>query len=126
MCFDPSGHGAVMNTQMPGCSPQIHAVHIQLNGLCTKLGIIAMLLFLWRILATANHAAISLTPGSSLPGFILPFNTITLWTFLHAYILAHILSHSLIFHICMFTAYTWDNYCEIEFLTLSVKEFYNE
>src|SRR5260221_9457019 len=94
MRFDPSGHGAVMNTQMPGCSPQIHAIHIQPNGLFAKLGTIAMLLFLRGIFAPTKHAAVSLALGSRLPSFVLPLNTVTFWTFLHTLILAHILSHT--------------------------------
>jgi hypothetical protein len=43
----------------------------------------------WCVFAIAIHASESLCASYSLPGFVLPFCLVTMWTFFHVPILAH-------------------------------------
>ncbi len=74
--------------EMAGDPAQIHPIHVQLQRLLPHFFGISPSLRLRRILNLTEHAAIALAAAICFSGSILPFRSVTFWTFDHSLILA--------------------------------------
>jgi len=76
-----------MHPEMASYPPQVHPVHVQLQCLLPHCFGIGPGLWLGRILDLAKHAAIALAAAVCFSSSILPFRSVTFWTFHHPGIL---------------------------------------
>lgn len=90
MSLDPIGNTLWVHLQLAPNPPQVHAIHIELNGLPPRLSTVAMCLLDGSVLATTPIAAISLAAGSGLADLMLFVATLASGTF-HSPILPTIL-----------------------------------
>ena len=74
--------------EMSGYSAQVHPIHIQLDRFLVHLFWISPGLRFWSVLDLAEHAAIALATAVCFFGSVLPFGSVTFWTFNHDHILS--------------------------------------
>ena len=86
--LDPFCHGTMIDPQMAGRLPQIHATVHQLQCLPVKLCIVPMALHHRRIFVSADHAAIALAARFRQACFVLPGGAMAFGTFLHTLIIS--------------------------------------
>ncbi len=86
MSFRPIRYALRVHFQLSSNPPQVHAVHIQLNGLLADLRTVAVRFLQRGVFAAAPITPISLTARPGLANLVLLVTAPTLWTF-HAPIL---------------------------------------
>jgi hypothetical protein len=80
----------MVNAQVTSNPAQVHPIHVQLQCfLAHRFWIDPGFLF-WGVLDLTEHATIALAAAIGFSGTILPFGSVTFWTFIHAEILAYL------------------------------------
>jgi hypothetical protein len=86
--LNPQGDRTMVYPEMAGDPAQVHPIHVQLQRLLPHFFGISPSLRLGRILDLTEHAAIALAAAICFSGSILPFCSVTFWTFNHSLVLA--------------------------------------
>ena len=84
----------MVETEVPANAAQVQPIHVHAERLLADFWGVALALGFRGVLAVAEHTTIALGTGGGLPGFILPFGLVTMWTSYHGYILAQDSIHS--------------------------------
>jgi hypothetical protein len=73
--------------EMTSYSAQIHPIDVQLDRFLAHLLRVSPGLWFWGVLDLTEHAAIALAATGCFSGSVLPFGSLTFWTFDHTQIL---------------------------------------
>jgi hypothetical protein len=82
----------MMQAEMASNPAQVHPIHVQLDRFAAHFFWVSPGFGLWGVFDLAEHAAIALAATARFPSSVLPFCSLTFWTFNHTYILAHFLA----------------------------------